>query len=144
MSFPIITGGPHDDFLRIAYIFHFNSTDDQVFCFLDDHILQRDVFLLDFLSELQIGTCWLPKVHHPLLLGHRTDHSLCNVSQKLQTPYWRHVGGFLHYAHLCQLTTLIVREDDLLLVPMFIVGIRRTVEIDRSFLVGSKIFWSDY
>lgn len=146
MRFPAIAGRSHDDFLVVADVFHFDRAHDEVFRFLDDHVLQRNLVLLDLLSELQVRAGRLPEVHDPLFLRHRTDHALGDVRQKLQTPDRRHVGGFLHDPDLRQLAALIVGEDHLLLVPVFVVrGIQRAVvQFDRALLLRGKVFRSHH
>lgn len=145
MRFPVIAGRPDDDFLVVADVFHLNRTDDQMLRFLDDHIFQRNVLLLDLLPELQVGAGRLPKLHHPLLPGHGTDHTLRDMRQELQAPRRGHVGRFLHDPYLRQLATLVIGEHHLLLVPMPIVTrVQRAVQIDRVFIVGAQIIVRSY
>lgn len=146
MCFPRIVGRPNNDLLVVVDVFHLHRTDDQVFRFLDDHILQRHFLLLYLLAELQVGASRLPEVHDPLLLGHRTDHALRHMCQKLQAPDRRHVGGFLHDAHLRQLAALVVGKDYLLLVAMLVVREvqRSVVQIDRSLFLGAQVFRTNY
>lgn len=141
MRFPAVAGRPHDHLLVVADVFHFDRADDQVFRFLDDHVLQRNLVVFDLLAELQVGTGRLPEVHHPLFLRHGTDHALCDVRQKLKAPDRRHVGGFLHDSDLRQLAALVVGKDHLLLVPMrWVQG--AVVQVDRVLFLRGKIFRS--
>lgn len=68
------------------------------------------------LPEFQIIWCGLSEVDGPLFLRHRADHSLSDMSQKLQWPCRRLSGSFRHYFHMFQFESFVVSKDDALLL----------------------------